>query len=158
MFGEEDNGFSFDEFQWQLTQNWKDVIEDNDEESHFPFFAQDKESQNFQQPVLSENKEISNLNWDKQTQETKGIEESTIQAISILQKRGQIMLKDLISEIEIDHHRGYDIINVLLMTPLVTSLGNKKVNGQPLIWYSSRKTSHQLDVSRLTEDLKEQKN
>ncbi|KAG9390541.1 hypothetical protein J8273_7892 [Carpediemonas membranifera] len=74
--------------------------------------------------VFRRNRYLNPVTANKRRYSTReGLEESTVKIVRMLMIRGKSMFKEVFSNIGIDYRRAYDILNVLLSTPLITKLG-----------------------------------
>lgn len=82
-----------------------------------------------------------------------GLEESTSRILQFLQTRGKMPFKDIHKELTIDYRRAYDILNVLLTTPLVTRTGKKRENKLPYVYSDGKPLSEPVSIDRLAIEL-----
>lgn len=82
-----------------------------------------------------------------------GLEDSTARIIRLLQMRGKLPFKEIHSELTIDYRRAYDILNVLLTTPLVTKHGKKRENKLPYVFQDGVALNEPVSIDSISEEL-----
>ncbi|KAJ3437085.1 transcription factor e2f [Anaeramoeba flamelloides] len=81
------------------------------------------------------------------------IEHCTIRILRLLQKRGKMVFKDIFTELGIGYRRAYDILNVLLTTPLVHKPGKKRESKMPYIYLDGEPLPEVVDVVNILEQI-----
>ncbi|KAJ3430968.1 transcription factor e2f [Anaeramoeba flamelloides] len=81
------------------------------------------------------------------------LEECTIRTLELLQLRGQMVFKDIFTELGIGYRRAYDILNVLLTTPLLTKKGKKRESNMPYVYLDGEPLPENVDVRNVLEQI-----
>ncbi|KAJ3429173.1 transcription factor e2f [Anaeramoeba flamelloides] len=100
-------------------------------------------------------KKATNSTKNKTKKET--LEQCTLRILSLLQKRGQVPFKDIFTELGIGYRRAYDILNVLLTTPLVSKKGKKRENKIPYVFLDGRPLQEVVDIATILEQTETEK-
>ncbi|KAG9390272.1 Transcription factor E2F-like [Carpediemonas membranifera] len=90
------------------------------------------------------------------TRKREGLEDSTRKILELLMQNGEMTFKDIHDTLDLDYRRAYDILNVLLTTPLVQKQGKKRDNKLPYMFGDGKPVPVSVDVFSLLSDLEEQ--
>ncbi|KAJ4454785.1 hypothetical protein PAPYR_10433 [Paratrimastix pyriformis] len=134
----------------------------------FPFVAEEEESRESNDQTLTRRQphppigsvplgaklwgeaQLSTAKKKKKNSGTKdGLEECTKQILRFLQTRGRATFKEIHEALEIDYRRAYDILNVLMTTPLIRKEGKKRDPGQPYIYVDGTPLREPVDLDKL---------
>ncbi len=83
------------------------------------------------------------------TRKREGLEDSTRKIIELMMKNGEMTFKDIHDTLDLDYRRAYDILNVLLTTPLIHKKGKKRdTKVRPRSIHSHSSHTYSATVSR----------
>mmetsp|Transcript_23236 Transcript_23236/g.39957 ORF Transcript_23236/g.39957 Transcript_23236/m.39957 type:complete len:200 (+) Transcript_23236:41-640(+) len=85
-----------------------------------------------------------------------GLEEATVRIIRLLQTKGRLLFKDLHEMLALDYRRAYDILNVLVTTPLVSKMGKKRENKLPYMFRNGDALPEPVDLDNLVPQILEE--
>lgn len=80
----------------------------------------------------------------------------TDKIIELLQRNGEISFKEINEKMEIGHRRSYDILNVLMVTPLVSKTSKRRESKVPYLFLDGIPIEKPETISLLAESLEEE--
>jgi len=108
------------------------------------------------QHILPEKPKRKNNAKTEGLKRKEGLEESSLKIISLLQKKGKMIFKDIHETLAIDYRRAYDILNILQTTALIVRTGKKRENKMPYVYQDGSCLEDPVDLRDLLDDLKQE--
>ncbi|KAJ4462832.1 hypothetical protein PAPYR_23 [Paratrimastix pyriformis] len=78
-----------------------------------------------------------------------GLEDATMKIVHLLQQHGMMGFKEIHEALKIDYRRAYDILNVLLTTPLLDKKGKKRDSRAPYVYQDGIPLSEPCEVDNV---------
>ncbi|KAJ6249155.1 hypothetical protein M0813_01755 [Anaeramoeba flamelloides] len=135
-----------------------DEEEEEDDEAYDPNNKMEEITQVFEKPKTrtrrTRNSTQNTQNIQKVPKKTtKTTISGTKKNTKIKKERGKMVFKDIFTELGIGYRRAYDILNVLLTTPLVHKPGKKRESKMPYIYLDGEPLPEVVDVVNILEQI-----
>ncbi|KAL0236922.1 hypothetical protein PCE1_000319 [Barthelona sp. PCE] len=105
-------------------------------------------------PTTKTRKNSSAKRRPRRKKKAVGLEQITKRILAIMQTSGRVSFKEIHNELGLDYRRAYDIINVLLTTPLVSKQSSTRRHSEnPFVYSDGIPMPEATDVSTLMTDI-----